>query len=335
MRMKKQQRTFFCSQIILILIILGSIIKIHSILYFPEINHWNYHQLQSINSTKKEFSFAVFGDNRNSIKTFEYLIEKINQEDIIFAIDVGDLVYDGEKEKYRFFINQLKKIKKPLLTVIGNHELKKEGRANYYVLFGKFYYSFVVGNSYFIVLDDANAKNLDPWQMEWLKDELEKSQNYKYRFVFMHVPLYDPRKGSLEMGHSLKDLIFVNELNNLFDKNNLTMLFVAHIHGYYRGVWGKTPYIITGGAVARLSGSDPQHDFFHYIKVNVSESEVKYEVVKLTSPNFELIDRLVYGVGIYIYAFFALHFWELIIILVLVYLVIHAKLGCASRIKVY
>ncbi|GAH97400.1 unnamed protein product, partial [marine sediment metagenome] len=97
------------------------------------------------------------------------------EEDVIFAIDVGDLVYDGEKEKYRFFINQIKKLNKPLLTVIGNHELKREGRANYYELFGKFYYSFVVGDSYFIILDDANTRNLDPWQMDWLKDELQKS----------------------------------------------------------------------------------------------------------------------------------------------------------------
>jgi len=308
----------FLLRAILILIILASIIKIHSVLSFPEISDWNYHQLQRIDLTKKEFSFAVFGDNRNSVKTFGNLIEKVNQEDVIFAIDVGDLVYDGEKEKYRFFINQIKKLNKPLLTVIGNHELKREGRANYYELFGKFYYSFVVGNSYFIILDDANARNLDPWQMDWLKDELQKSQNYRYRFVFMHVPLYDPRKGELEVGHSLKDLAFANELNNLFDENDITMLFVAHIHGYYRGIWGKTPYIITGGAGAKLSGSDPQHCFFHYIKVNVSDSGVEYEVVKLPTPDFELINRLVHDVGIYIYAFFALHFWVSIIILSLI-----------------
>jgi hypothetical protein len=321
----------FLLSAILILIILASVIKIHSVLSFPEISDWNYHQLQRIDLSKKEFSFAVFGDNRNSVKTFGNLIEKVNQEDVIFAIDVGDLVYDGEKGKYRFFINQINKLNKPLLTVIGNHELKREGRANYYELFGKFYYSFVVGDSYFIILDDANARNLDPWQMDWLKDELQKSQNYKYRFVFMHVPLYDPRKGQFKVGHSLKDSAFANELNNLFDENDINMLFVAHIHGYYKGIWGKTPYIITGGAGARLSGSDPQHDFFHYIKVNVSDSGVEYVVVKLPSPDFEWIDRLAHDAGIYVYAFFALHFWDLIIILSLIclgfYFVFYKKNG--------
>lgn len=131
----------------------------------------------------------VFGDNKNSIGTFKNLIKKVNNEEALFAIDVGDLVYDGEKEKYRFFINQIKKFRIPLFTAIGNHEIRENGRGNYYDLFGLFYYSFAVGNSHFIILDDANEKNIDPWQMEWLKKELQKAQNYKYRFVFMHVPL--------------------------------------------------------------------------------------------------------------------------------------------------
>jgi len=97
--------------------------------------------------------------------------------------------------------------------------------------------------------------------MEWLKDELRKSQAYRYRFIFMHVPLYDPRKGEHKMGYSLRDLESANRLNRLFDESNITMLFVWHIHGYYRGIWGKTPYIITGGAGSELAGSDPRHYF--------------------------------------------------------------------------
>ncbi|MFQ6083457.1 MAG: metallophosphoesterase family protein [Candidatus Aminicenantia bacterium] len=318
--MNKKTFNKFLVGAVLILLILASVIKIHSVLSFPEISDWNYHQLQKIDKTKNEFLFVVFGDNKNSVKTFENLIEKVNKEDAIFAIDIGDLVYDGEKEKFRFFINQIKKLNKPLLTVIGNHEIREDGRANYYELFGKFYYSFAVGNSYFIILDDANEKNLDPWQMDWLKNELQKSQNYKYRFIFMHVPLYDPRKGEYKIGHSLKDLAFADKLNNLFDKNNVSMLFVSHIHGYYRGIWEKTPHIITGGAGAELVGSDPRHYFYHYIKVNVSEYEVKYEVVRVKSPDFELIDRWIHTTWIYIYAFFAIHFLDLIIILTLIYL---------------
>ena len=318
--------------VILFLIILLSVsgIKIYSILTAPKISDWNYHQLQKIDHSKTNFSFVVFGDNKNSAKTFENLISKLNKEDILFAIDDGDLVYDGENEKFRFFLNQVDKLNKPLLTVFGNHEAKEKGRTAYYDLFGNFYYSFTVGNSYFIILDDSNEKNLNDEQVAWLKNEFKISQKYKDRFVFMHVPLYDPRKGNYKEGHSLEDLDFVKKLNDLFDKNNVTMLFVSHIHGYFKGIWGKTPYIITGGGGAELTGTDPKHYFYHYIKVNVDDSEVKYDVVKLKSPDFELLDRLLHDAWIYIYAFFAVHFIDAILFISFVYLstyIVFVKFG--------
>ena len=296
-------------------------IKIHSVLTEPNISDWNYHQLQKIDKSKINFSFAVFGDNKNSAKTFDNLISNLNKEDILFAIDDGDLVYDGENEKFRFFLNQIKDLNKPLLTVFGNHEAREKGRAVYYNLFGPFYYSFQVGYSYFIILDDANEKNLNDNQFAWLKNELKTSQSYQNRFVFMHVPLYDPREGDYKEGHSLEDLDFAKELNNLFDENNVTMFFVSHIHGYYNGTWGKTPYIITGGGGAELAGSDPKHYFYHYIKINVDDNSVKYNVIKLKSPDFELLDSWVHDAWIYIYAFFAIHFIDALLVVTLIYLI--------------
>lgn len=306
-----------------LVLLFASGINIYSFLTAPKISDWNYHQLQKINKNQNNFSFAVFGDNKNSAKIFENLISKLNKEDILFAIDDGDLVYDGENEKFRFFLDQISHLNKPLLTVFGNHEAKEKGRSAYYDLFGRFYYSFTVGDSYFIILDSSNEKNLNDEQFSWLKNELKISQNYKNRFVFMHVPLYDPRKGDYKEGHSLEDLNFAKKLNDLFDENNVTMLFVSHIHGYYKGIWGKTPYIITGGGGAELAGSNPEHYFYHYIKINVNDSEVKYDVVKLKSPDFELIDRWIHDAWIYIYAFFAIHLVDVLLISALIYLSIY------------
>ena len=312
--------TFF-----ILVLLFASGIKIHSTLTKPKVSDWNYHQLQIINNSKTNFSFVVFGDNKNSVKTFENLISKLNNENILFAIDDGDLVYDGDCEKFRFFLDQVSHLNKPLLTVFGNHEARESGRTCYYNLFGQFYYSFSIGNSYFIVLDNANEKNLDDAQFAWLKKELNKSQKYKNHFVFMHVPLYDPRDAysTIKLHHCLQDKKFAHQLNNLFDENNVTMLFVSHIHGYYNGTWSKTPYIITGGAGAELAGSDPKHYFYHYIKVNINNNSVKYDVIKLKSPDFGLLDRLVHDAWIYIYAFFAIHFIDTLLILALIYLGIY------------
>ncbi len=75
---------------------------------------------------------------------------------------------------------------------------------------------------------------------------------YRYRFVFSHVPLHDPRKGEYAQGHSMKNMKEAIKLNRLLDKYRVTMLFASHIHAYFRGKWHQTPYIITGGAGAPL-----------------------------------------------------------------------------------
>ncbi len=55
------------------------------------------------------------------------------------------------------------------------------------------------------------------------------------------------------------------------------MIFSSHISSYFRGVWQKTPYIITGGAGAPLK----ENSFYHYIKVIVDGDKIEYKVVKL------------------------------------------------------
>ena len=133
----------------------------------------------------------------------------------------------------------------------------------------------------------------------------------------MHVPLYDPRKGE---DHCLRDLNFAKRLNDLFDRSNITMLFCSHIHAYYRGVWGKTSYIITGGGGAELAGSDPAHYFYHYVKVTVRNNSVKYSVVRLRTPELELLDRWAHDAWIYIYAFFAINFIDVLLAVAVIYL---------------
>jgi len=306
--------------ILLLLLLLATGIKIHFILTEPKVSEWNYHQLKKIDHSKNNFSFVVFGDNKNSKRVFENLISKLNKEAILFAIDNGDLVLSGDKAYFKFFLDQIKDLNKPLLTVLGNHGAEGNGRRNYYNIFGPFYYSFFIGNSYFIILDDSNEKNIDKAQFEWLKGELKKSKKYRYCFVFMHVPLYDPRVG---FHHALKDKECARKLNKLFDNYHITMLFLSHIHGYFTGTWSKTPYIITGGGGAKLAGSDPNHYFYHYVRVTVNKYSVNYKLIKLKKPDFDLLYKIIYYALICIYAFFSNHFLDTLLIIALAYTVMY------------
>jgi len=286
--MKKIKVRKILAFISIIIILIGIIPVISSFIKFPDppdMRDWNYIQeqkIESLNNNPAKFSFAVFGDNKNSIKIFKKLISDINNDNIAFAVETGDSIdnrIDGETE-YREYLNRIKDLKKPLVVIPGNHETEGSS-SDYNLLFGRMYYSFPFGDAYFIALNGSHEEGFGPQQYNWLIEELKESQKYKYRFIFMHIPLYNPRTGKCQVGSSFTDKEFSKKLNNLFDKNKVTRVFTAHVHGYYTGQWNRTPFTVTGGAGAELDGTSSNHFFYHYIKVNVSNSGVNYEIKKI------------------------------------------------------
>jgi len=240
------------------------------------------------NSKDKSFSFVAMGDNRDGNNVLEKIIAKVNQDkNISFAINNGDLVPDGYQKEFKTYSKIITKSNKPFISVIGNHELPwYSGKTNYRDMFGKTNFSFTYGNSYFMVVDSSD-KSLTKKQFRWLEHELEKSQQYTNRFVFTHVPLYDPRKGAYKKGHSFHSTSEAKRLNDMFDKYKITMIFASHIHMYYRGKWQNTPYMITGGAGAPLKHYKDS-GFYHYVKVTVDDDDIKYQVIKINQeePTF-------------------------------------------------
>jgi hypothetical protein len=243
----------------------------------------NQEQLNLFNHSMDNFSFTFSGDERDDNGNFSKMINNINSNypNISFNINGGDLK-SSPRELYKFESEYLKPgttshFNKPILFVIGNHEIIDDPSESYFQnIFGSpTYYNFTENNTYFIVVDNANGKQLNSTQLTWLKNQLKLSQNYKYRFVFMHIPLFSPQ--GEESGMKINGTGGANDLNTLFDAENVTMLFTSHVHNYYTGVWGKTPYIISGGAGAPPeNGHPPNH---HYIVVNVSNQNVTYTYV--------------------------------------------------------
>jgi 3',5'-cyclic AMP phosphodiesterase CpdA len=319
----------------------------------PDGLNWNFHQLQRISPEGDQFSFAVMGDNKNSFSTFPAILHDLDSkaDQLAFAIDVGDLVFDGEQEKYRVFYDQIKDQELPFLVAIGNHDIREEGRAVYYDIFGPFYYSFTVGNSYFIVLDDANMTRIDSPQMAWLHRQLKQAQSYPHRFVFLHVPLLSPGETLFGLGEQSKDELFrltkyhpsladekqVAELLALFREYQVTRVFASHLHGYFAGEWEGIPYTISGGAGAELIGTDPEHDFYHYVVVHVNGDQVSTSLVRFSSPPAALWNRLMHTAALYARSFIvtngaSIGFIALLILFVyLLYLAWGKKLLCNRK----
>lgn len=244
-------------------------------------SHWNRTNLTRIKAPKADpLTFAVFGDSRNSRVVFPQLLRQVDGDpDLALAIHLGDLVHDGALEEYRFFLDQVRQnLRLPLLTVIGNHEVHKQGRKLYREIFGPFYYSFNLGDHFFIALDTADKTGPDEEQVRWLEAQLQQAQAYKTRLVFMHVPLFDARGTDY---HHCLPRESGRRLAAIFQKYRVTHAFAAHLHSHYTGNWGGVPYTISGGAGAQLGGADPAHDFFHYLKVTVHGTRVRVKVQRV------------------------------------------------------
>jgi serine/threonine-protein phosphatase CPPED1 len=243
--------------------------------------NWNYHQLDMFNHSFNNFTFTFSGDERDDGGNFSKMINSINNNtNILFNVNGGDLRSSADElnnfKKDYLIPGTVAHFNKPVIFVIGNHELVNNPTASIYRdIFGSpAYYNFTEGDSYFILIDNANGEQLNITQMSWLKNQLNTSQKYKYRFVFMHVPLYSP---SGENEHSMTQT-GADELRSLFDSSNVTMIFASHIHNYYSGTWGNTPYIISGGAGAPAEENHPPNH--HYIMVNITEESVTYTTVQ-------------------------------------------------------
>jgi 3',5'-cyclic AMP phosphodiesterase CpdA len=248
------------------------------------VKNWNQRELARIVvADPDDFTFAVMGDNKGNRSVFEPLLQDIDHDkEIAFAIDDGDLVQDGTVGLYRRFLKQVQEnLTIPFLTAIGNHDLDGSTH-NYQAIFGPTYYSFQAGQGYFIILDAITEAGFDKAERKWLEKELQKGQASKARFVFMHVPVFDPRGGRFHK--SLPDMD-QKDLVDLFRRYKVTHLFASHIHGYYSGVWAGVPYTITGGAGASLQGTDPEHFFYHYVKVHLRNGNADIMVRRINAQD--------------------------------------------------
>jgi hypothetical protein len=274
---------------------------------------WIASNLESIDQQQTTpVHFAVLGDNRDSGAVFESILKDIaRDEDVSFVVGLGDHVHDGDKEKYRYFLGQVREdLTIPFLTTVGNHEKRNGGRDLYGEVFGPLHYSFQIGPNYFIVLD--NSSGLGEAQTEWLTGELLKAQDFDTRVVFMHEPFSDPAHGI--SGHCMSE-DDSRKLLDVFQRYRVTHVFASHMHGYWAGERQGIPYTVTGGAGAVLRGGDPEHHFFHYLKVSVGNGRVDAQVKRVaTPPSYDWFGRHGYATCLAVSAFLRLHGIEILLL---------------------
>ncbi len=243
------------------------------------------------------YTFVVLGDNRPpkvgdpQPEVFARLLEMARDEHPAFVISTGDIVtgssYQPElvARQYR----QLRRLVGPLGTPFhvarGNHDATNPE------LFDSFthrphYYSFSRGGATFWVLDTESEwapGSIDRDQLAWLKRSLASHRRDRWKFVFMHRSLVTPGADRAPPAHQgFSDLALARELETLFEREHVNIVFGGHVHLFDHQKRGRVDYITTAGAGSPLYAAAKRGGFYHYVVVTVGVFGPRAELVRVS-----------------------------------------------------
>ncbi|MBD2713436.1 metallophosphoesterase [Hymenobacter sp. BT646] len=139
--------------------------------------------------------FVFTGDSQRFYDQAESLVESVNQQPgLSLMVVAGDISDFGLAREMRWVDKRLRKLNIPYLTVIGNHDHVGNGRAAYQHIFGPLNYSFVYGDTKFIMVDtnsrEYNFNGRIP-DLPWVQQQVSDLQGAKRQVVMSHVPPQD------------------------------------------------------------------------------------------------------------------------------------------------
>ncbi len=235
-------------------------------------------------------NFYVFGDSQGYQGGLEQIIATANELRPDFLFHCGDLTSLGYENQYQDVKTVLDQSLVPVYTTIGNHDLKNGGGRFYLEYFGSSTYSFDRGPAHFSVFNSSSG-DVSESEFAWLEQDLAET-NAQYKFVFTHIPPFDPRPNQ---NHALLNTTTSTRLMSLFEQQGVDVVFAGHIHMYNDSTINGVRYIISGGAGASLYADADEGGIYHYLNVTVDDSGLSIEPVILDTPSIPRDTLLIRG----------------------------------------
>jgi Icc protein len=137
--------------------------------------------------------FVFTGDSQRFYDQAQDMVKTINEREknVQFVLVAGDISDFSLAREMKWVDEQLRKLNVPYLTVVGNHDLNGNGRPTFEHIYGATNYSFVYGNTKFILVDTNSREynfNGNIPDMGWLNAQLANTEGARRQIVMMHVP---------------------------------------------------------------------------------------------------------------------------------------------------
>lgn len=185
-------------------------------------NNISVQALESIDTIPDTLRFALISDTHFYYDDLHGAIKRINTyNNLQFVICCGDITNFGMEWEFSKYLNMIKGINVPVITVIGNHDYLSNGALIYKRLFGASNMTFCFGNYRFIMFDDVVwERGNKPPNFSWLETALEDVS--RTNILVAHIAPWD------------KQLIGDNyeTYKELVNRDNTSLCLFGHEHFY-------------------------------------------------------------------------------------------------------
>lgn len=205
-----------------------------------KLNQKNARKVEALSSTLNyPFKVALISDTHNYYSELSRIIKKINSRGISFVIHAGDFTNLGMQSEFETSKKFLDKLKMPLLSTIGNHDLLTNGAYVYRRMFGNPTYSVVIKDIKIIFFNNNNWESISKVpDYDWVKNELETSTS-TLNILVAHVGPDDSDRFSEEE---------IQKWETLVQTHGVNLYVGGHDHNPGVRTFGGAPYITIGAS---------------------------------------------------------------------------------------
>lgn len=223
----------------------------------------NLDKISRLQAGRDSFKFAFITDSHYHYDNLTQVVNDINKRgDIAFTVFGGDITHQGDLKEYDLFYQIAQNLSKPYVTVIGNHDYKKNGGIIYNQMFGPFNYSFSFENFKLIMFDDVVWESNKNPDFNWLESQLSNNDQFDQVLVIAHLaPFSDQFTVNMEQSYT-----------RLMSNYGIPLSIHGHGHVYtYTNRYEDDVIYIIGPWLKKPS----------YCIIHVSKDKVEVELVNL------------------------------------------------------
>jgi 3',5'-cyclic AMP phosphodiesterase CpdA len=220
---------------------------------------------------------SPFQVNQLSNARMRYVVRSLNDRDLAFVVNVGDLVHPVPaipnlyKRAAEQFLGQVKHLRHPLYLAPGNHDVGDKpndwapaaGICDAYLAlweeyFGAQFQSFDHAGDHFVIINaeiiNSGLKS-EAEQRTWLEADLAANKG-KRIFMFSHYPPYfakaDEEENYDNIGEPGRSWML-----NLLVENDVEALYIGHVHNFWYNRHGPTDcYLLPSTSFVRQDYSE-------------------------------------------------------------------------------